>query len=358
MNELDFIRKSITECTIELEGNVISQEVYQYFYDLVRAMEVSNLKLLSINTIESKTYIIQDGNNQFYLVYNLCLLDSLKQLNSMLFGNGDENRIKLFTYRILSGACFNYRNLLKATQIANKYYDILVNKKAEITDNVCDQDYLFVQQIFMISHEFFHYFFDMNQNEAEKNILSMMRIINWFAEKYVEKYPDEQNLVKDAFGHPDLVLECLCDSTAATNAIQGAVRIIDANPADCSLAICAALMNQCIISRIQNDTLVISNNKDQLKILFSSFYFRIEYLMFYIDEYLSDEYGEEVEKLFWDNVCTYETKWLNTIYPVIDSQLIYLNNENDILSFSENQKRDFCTIKSIVKEMYEIGQRE
>ena len=62
MNRIDFIKRIITEGTITRDQELSYKETEEYYNDIVQALNIENFPLISINTIEKKTYMLQESN--------------------------------------------------------------------------------------------------------------------------------------------------------------------------------------------------------------------------------------------------------------------------------------------------------
>ena len=84
MNRIDFIKRFITEGTITRDQELSYKETEVYYNDIVQALNIENFPLISINTIEKKTYMLQESNGQCYLVFDHYLLEYMHLLNQFV----------------------------------------------------------------------------------------------------------------------------------------------------------------------------------------------------------------------------------------------------------------------------------
>ena len=84
MNRIDFIKRIITEGTITRDQELSYTETEVYYNDIVQALNIENFPLISINTIEKKTYMLQASDGQCYLVFDHYLLEYMHLLNQFV----------------------------------------------------------------------------------------------------------------------------------------------------------------------------------------------------------------------------------------------------------------------------------
>ena len=188
MSKLDFIKRTITEGTIARDCELDYKETENYYRDISQALSIENFPLISVNTIEKKTYMLQAGDGQCYLVFDHYLLEYMHLLNQFAMAEEPSKQVESLFNKILSEECFTRHKKNAAVQFAARYMEnisevIREYMKSEKKKNL--PDYLFVQQAFLIAHELFHFYIHKNPHYDEEGVLSKKRFLDRIY-KYVE----------------------------------------------------------------------------------------------------------------------------------------------------------------------------
>ena len=350
MNRIDFIKRIITEGTITRNQELSYKETEIYYNDIVKALNIENFPLISINTIEKKTYMLQASDGQCYLVFDHYLLEYMHLLNQFVIEKDKSLQLEALLYKIMSEECFSRHKMGAAIHFAEKYMsniDHVIQDYME--ERVADHipSYLFVQQAFLIAHELFHFFIHKNPNCEKEGIQSKKIFLNSIYNYVLDKNADTAAMMKMAVNKTDMVEECLCDSTAMIQGIDIGTKAGKMDIVDCGVSAALALMNQYTISTIQD---TVKNSGDMTyERLHNLFNFRIVHLKaftyLYINEYSSEQaclYQYKVEQIY--------NNWLERVYKPIIHLLVKVNRilKEEPMSVSRNEKREIIdTLRAI-----------
>lgn len=349
----DRIKKSIYETTIIRRESVESSETQKYFSDLVKALNIEDIKLISVDTIEKKTYIIE-CNKQYYLVFDHYLMECMHLLNQIVLKDNSSNDIKAFFYKTVSEECYNRSRILPAIIFANKYLDIIKTViENYLEDRFADSipNYLFGQQAFLMAHEIFHFYIHKNSDNKTRGISSkrdfFQRIYNIVKEK------DEMTsiVMKDLIDDKNVIEECLCDSTAIIQSIDVGRKLGKLNPVETGIAATIAVMNQYTLSIIRDAVNFMGDISYERKQNRSNF--RLLHLKTFTSLCIKDMASEEDQKEYERQVEDIHGLWIEKVYRPIMHMLVDSNGilKNDL----NNNITNSCEIKQtkdFLKEIY------
>lgn len=350
MELYDRVRKIILDETVvrcEVDSN---SAIEQYYNDLIEALHIEGFPLISINTIEKKTYILE-SNKQYFLIFDYYLMEIMHFLNRAILCNNFSDKLDPFFYMTASEECYLYHNIEAAIDFASKYMDKLDDViEWYIKDNGIDtsSEYLFVQQAFLIAHEFFHFDIRKNPERQKQGMLSkeafLKKIYNHANAKELTTAFTIADIIKDE----NVVEECLCDSTAVIQAIDVSQKIGKLDVVESGIAIAMAVMNQHIISVIR-DTVHFSGDisYERYQILSS---FRLLHLKAFTSIYIKDITSEIEQKKYQLQVENIYNQWLDKVYRPIMSML--LDHNNLLKDKSDLSPEELKRAKKVLKQFF------
>lgn len=342
MNRIDFIKRIITEGTITRDQELSYKETEVYYNDIVQALNIENFPLISINTIEKKTYMLQASDGQCYLVFDHYLLEYMHLLNQFVIEKDKSLQVEALFYKIMSEECFSRHKMGATIHFAGEYmnnidYVIQDYMEERAADHI--PSYLFVQQAFLIAHEIFHFFIHKNPNYDREGIQSKKRFLNRIYNYVLDKNADTAAMIKKAVDETDMAEECLCDSTAMIQGIDVGIKTEKMDIVDCGVSAALALMNQYTISTIQ-DTVKHSGDMtyERLQNLFN---FRIVHLKAFTDLYIKKYSSSEQARLYQYKVEQIHKNWSERVNTPIMHLLVKVNRrlKEEPMSLSGSEKR-------------------
>lgn len=170
----DRIKNSILDTTI-VRCEVENDDSTQHYYDsIIQSLKIDNFPLISVNTIEKKTYIVE-CEGLFFLVFDHYLIECMHLLNQCILNENQLKSVELFFFKSASEECYVQCNLSSAVKFASKYMNRLddvvsIYLTEEFSKSI--PNYLFIQQAFLIAHEVFHFYVHKNPNKQIKGMIA------------------------------------------------------------------------------------------------------------------------------------------------------------------------------------------
>lgn len=354
MDKLDFVKKTIIDGTIVRDEVLNNEAIQQYYNNLVEALQIDGFPLISINTIEKKTYMIQESCGQCYLVFDHYLLDCMHLLNQFVFAEDKTKQLETFFYKTVSEECYTQHKISSSINFAGKYMqniDYVIKHYME--EHFAEQipEYLFVQQAFLIAHELFHFYLHKSPEGHEEVMSSKAKYLRSIYEYVLIRHSDIAVFMEKTIKNPKLVEECLCDSTAVIQAIDVGIKAGKLDVAESGLSAALALMNQYIISTIQ-DTIKHSGDISYER-LHNLFNFRLLHIKAFTEQYIKEYYSNDEAKTYQEKVENIHGMWMNKVYTPIMYLLVDINpllkedEEND-----SDKSEEIRNIKNTLKRIY------
>lgn len=323
MSKFDFIKRTITEGTIARDRKLDYRETENYYRDISRALSIENFPLISVNTIEKKTYMLQGSDGQCYLVFDHYLLEYMHLLNQFAVAKEPSLQVGSLFNKILSEECFTQHKINAAVRFAARYLENIsevIREYMEPKNEGVLPDYLFVQQAFLIAHELFHFYVHRNPHYDEEGIRSKKGFLDRIYKYVLAGNPDTAEFIRKAIMEDRMAEECLCDSTAVIQAIDAGVKTGKLDAADSGVAAALALMNQYTISTIQDTVKHFGDmTYERLQNLFN---FRIVHLKAFTNLYLREYYTDEVVSLYRTKVEEIHKQWFERVNTPIMHMLV------------------------------------
>ncbi len=350
----DKIKKSILADTVERGGTANDSAAEQYYRDLADALHIEQFPMISVNTIEKKTYIIE-SDKQYFLVFDHYLMEIMHLFNKLILEDGHTDTLEPFFYKMVSEECYIENHISSAVKFAGKYMDRLDDVMEHYREENFigkSADYLFVQQAFIIAHEIFHFYVHKNPGQEIKGLVSKEQFLQKIYCYVYERNPKTAFLMSDIVRDKKMAEECLCDSTAVIQAVDAGNKIGKLSAVESGIAIAVSLMNQYIISVI-HDTVKFSGDMTYERIQ-NLFNFRLLHLKEFISLYIKEFASEEKQKQYHTQVEEIHRQWLDKIYrPVMfmlaDCNSLLKNDSDQFAGNSEERKRAKKSLMKIYK---------
>lgn len=275
-----------------IRGKPLAEKNTKQFYnDFISHNEIMGLPLVMCNTLQKRT-CLSYVNGQPYLVFDTAVIEIFHSLHkAMILGCSDEF-IRVVFYSMSSEQYFIEGQYALALQFAAKYLNEIEYVFDVISSDV-EKDApapLFIQQVFLLSHEVFHYWLSLDQSRYKRAMDAKNKLLSnifLYAQRGSESLLGES--FKEALDNQALIEECVCDSMGAISAIDIGVKIRKQREAQAAAAIIEALNYQFILSCIES-----FNGQITTKISFSelnAFNFRLLHLKSYISRFLREDFG-------------------------------------------------------------------
>lgn len=349
MELYDRIKKSILSSTVVRSDATNLFATEQYYSDLVDSLHIKEFPLISINTIEKKTYIVE-SNKRFFLVFDHYLMEVMHFLNQSILDDTFADDIEAFFYRTVSEECYVQNNISAAVAFSGKYMGRLDAIKLYAEDR---PEYLFVQQAFLIAHELFHFYVHKNPNQEIRGILSKERFLQRIYDYTSTKNPELAFVMADVIADKNMVEECLCDSTAVIQAIDVGLKVGKLDIIEAGVAAAIALMNQFTLSTIQ-DTVKFAGDISYERIQNLS-NFRLLHLKAFTSLYIKELGSEEERKQYNDRVEYVHDQWIKKVHRPIMFMLV---NNNELLKSQQvymGNTEEMKKTKEILKQIFTCG---
>ena len=320
MKRSDFIKKSITE------GTCVRSEVHedsatmQYFNTIGESMDISSFPMVPINTIEKRIFMLQGADGQCFLVFDAYLLENIYTLSHILYINDDQKLLQSFMWKALSEECYTYHKMNSALKFATKYMNCLENVINEIKGGAFperESDILFIQQAFLIAHEIYHYSIHRDLNTQSRELDSKKSYLKFLYDYMSFHFPGISDGREALINNQLLAEECYCDSAGIIHAIDIGVKVKRLDAAEAGVAATLALMNQYIISIIQE--WVKTSGNVSIEKLHNLFLLRLVNLKAFTRDYLKECYETSDEREYRKLIKEVNDKWeMNIFDPVLN----------------------------------------
>lgn len=333
----DRVKNSILDTTIVRKDVSYNSATEQYYKDLMELLHIDDFPMILINTIEKKTYIVE-SNKKYFLVFDYYLMEIMDFFNQHIFGNDFSNSLEPFFLKILSEELYTKNNIPVAMEFAGKYME-----RREDVDKSCKEknyveitkEYLFIQQAFLIAHEFFHFYIHKNPAKETQGLLSKKRFLKGIYNYVNEREPEMAYLMMDIIEDKNVIEECLCDATAVMQAINVGLKHGRLDSIELGVAAAVALMNQFTISIIQ-DTVKFDGDisYDRIQNLFN---FRLLHLKVFSSLYIKELGSEDEQKKYLIRVEDIYSQWMKSVC----SPIIYMLRDCiNLLKYKSSQYTD------------------
>jgi len=318
MNRIDFIKREIEDRTC-VRGDVSEDSAtIQYYNDIKEAMQIPDFPIVMINTIEKRIYMMHESNNQSYLVFDTYFLENMYLLNRLLNGLGKDSLLESFMNKMLSEECYTNKKIHGAIKYAGEYMntlpEVIKSIESERLSNTVS-DYLFVQQAFMIAHEIFHYYMYKDSDIRDRGLNSKASFLKSIYDYCGMHFPENRDTMNPFENDSNLVLECLCDSTALIHAIDVGTTIRRFDVAESAVAATVALMNQYIISMIQD--YVKKSGYLSLEALHNPFLLRLLHIKAAASKYIREYFNASDEERYCSVIEEKTQQWNELIYKPV-----------------------------------------
>lgn len=325
MRLFDTVKKSILETTVVRSEIEDSSATKQYYNDLVKSLHIENFPLISINTIEKRTYFVE-SSDQFFLVFDHYLLEVMDLLNYAITDYVPANIIELFLFRIFSEECYLQNKIPAAVEFIGKYINglekIIEWYKAKKSSRL--SDILFIQQAFLIAHEVFHFYVHSNPINRQTVIKSKKQFL-----ERIQVYANDRDelaahAMTGAINDEHMAEECLCDSTAVIQAIDVGTKLEKLNIVEAGIAASMAIFDQFTVSTIQ-DAVKFSGDilYERVQNLLN---FRLLHMKAFTSLYIK-EYGAPNDlNSYQTQIELYHEQWMERVFSPLMKMLVE-NNE-------------------------------
>ena len=312
MSKLDFVKRAIIAGTVVRDEVLDNAATKQYYDNLVESLQIKGFPLISVNTIEKKTYMMQESGGQCYLVFDHYLLDCIYLLNQFTLQEGKKKQLEAFFYKTMSEECYTQHKISAAISFAGKYMEhinIVIEKctEGEFTDKI--PEYLFVQQAFLIAHELYHFYIHVNPESDKEVLSSKARFLQNIYEYVFIRNADTAAFMNKAIKSNKMVEECLCDSTAVIQAIDVGIKVGKLDVVESGVSVALALMNQYTISTMQD---VVKHSGDiSYERMQNLFNFRLLHIKAFTEQYIRKYYSDEEVQSYREEVESVQVKLVN-----------------------------------------------
>lgn len=346
------IKNSILDTTI-VRCEVENDDSTQHYYDsIIQSLKIDNFPLISVNTIEKKTYIVE-CEGLFFLVFDHYLIECMHLLNQCILNENQLKSVELFFFKSASEECYVQCNLSSAVKFASKYMNRLndvvsIYLTEEFSKSI--PNYLFIQQAFLIAHEVFHFYVHKNPNKQIKGMIAKESFLQRIYDYTKKKNENVAFYMLDVIRDKNMIEECLCDSTAVIQAMDVAEKTGKLSIVESGIAIVLALMNQYTISVIQ-DTIKFSGNifYERIQNLYN---FRLLHLKEFISLYFKDYVSNEKCSQYQKQVEEIHDMWLKKVMKPIMNMLVEYNSLLKKESKNEKKKVNTKEVKELLKKIY------
>ncbi len=353
MELYDIIKASILSTPYVREPVPDNTAVAQYYCDMTSALHIEGLPLISVDTIEKRTYIAECNNN-FFLIFDFYLLDIINTINHIVLANNHTKYSEILFFRLASEECFIQGKFEAAVEFGAKYMNRIGEiqscfKKEDRLEET--NDYLFVQQAFFISHEIFHFSANHHPKLLIKGMMSKERFLQRIYVYTKSRDKVAAAAMADVINNKNMVEECLCDTTAVIQAIDVGIKTDRMNVVEAGIAIAIALMSQYTISTIQ-DVVKFSGEilYERIQNLFN---FRLLHLKAITSLYVKKIASEEKQEEYQAQVEKIHDRWFERINrPIFDLIVNYNRLFTENLKSSESGPEHIQRMKDILRQIY------
>ena len=352
MQLFDSVKKSILETTVVRREIDDSSATKQYYNDLIKSLHIDNFPLLSIDTIEKRTYFVE-SNGKFFLVFDHYLLEVMDFLNRATADDVPTNIVELFFYRIFSEECYLHNKIPAAVEFISKHINGLEEIIAWYKEKASSRlpDILFIQQAFLIAHEVFHFYVHSNPSSRQTGITSKNQFLNRILVYTNDRDKLAAYAMKGAIKNPHMAEECLCDSTAVIQAIDVGTKLEKLDIVESGIAATLAILDQFTVSTIQ-DAVKFSGDilYERAQNLLN---FRLLHMKAFTSLYIK-KYGSPSDlECYQTQIEMYHEQWMKNVFGTLMKVLL---ENNDLLkdckgTFTANPE-ELKTIRDFLKSVY------
>lgn len=276
-----------------------TREFYKY---LVSQYGISELPLIMCNSLEKKTCLTY-RNGKSYLVFDTSTIELFHMLNVAMESPFPDDYLKAIFYLFSSEQYFLNGRYSLALQFAAKYLNVLdvVMKCMKYEIDNRNDDLLFIQQAFLLSHEVYHYWLSLDidrYNLAIRKKSNLLNNIYVYAQQILESELGE--FFKKAIGNSVFVEECLCDSMGAISAINIGSVLKQQDESKAASSIIKAVGFQFILSCIESFNEQINSEIKHSDL--SEFNIRMLQLKAFLSKLLRNDYGSDVSDIFENSI--------------------------------------------------------
>ena len=352
MQLFDNVKKSILDATFVRRDVHDSSATKQYYNDLIESLHIDNFPLLSIDTIEKRTYFVE-SNGRFFLVFDHYLLEVMDFLNHAISDDVPTSVVELFFYRLFSEECYLQNKIPSALEFISKYINGLEEIIAWYKEKDSSRlpDILFIQQAFLIAHEVFHFYVNSNPSSRQTGIASKKQFLN-----RIQVYASDRDeltayAMRGAINNPHMAEECLCDSTGVIQAIDVGKKLKKLDIVESGVAATLAILDQFTISTIQD---VVKFSGDILYERTQNLLnFRLLHMKAFTSLYIK-EYGTPSDlKCYQTQVEMYHEQWMKKVFGPLMKMLF---ESNDLLKDHKGplttNPEELKTIRAFLKRIY------
>jgi len=144
----------------------------EYFSEILKGMQISEMELLICNTLQRRTsYSVVNGKS--IIIFDNYLLELFAVMNQLLEDEDvdSEKKIELLFYKIAWESFYineNYQFAAIYKTITKRKFEQTGNIKIRQISRTSEPRYSYVQQVFLISHEVMHCYFHQSKEDYEK----------------------------------------------------------------------------------------------------------------------------------------------------------------------------------------------
>ncbi len=326
MRMYERVKKAILNTTIVRCEVQDTSATDQYYTGLTERLQLKELPLISVNTIEKKTYITE-CNNQYFLVFDHYLMEIMDFLNQSILRDVFWDNLNPFFYRVVSEESYIQNNIPTAVDFASKYMnhlDAVLELYKEENFSERESDYLFVQQAFLIAHELFHFYIHREPKQETQGLVSKERFLKKIYDYVNERKTEIAFFMTDLIHDKNMIEECLCDSTAIMQAIEIGMKVGKLDIVESGVAVAMTLMNQYTISVIQ-DTVKFSGDISYERVQ-NLANFRLLHLKEFTSLYIRKIGSEEMQNRYHERVEEIHQQWWDRVHCRIMYMLVEYND--------------------------------
>lgn len=256
----------------------------EYFSEILEGMQISEMELLICNTLQRRTsYSVVNGKP--IIIFDNYLLELFAILNQLLEDIDGEEKIQLLFYKIAWESFYineNYQFAAIYKMIAKQKFKQIGNIEVRQISRTSEPRYSYVQQVFLISHEVMHCYFQQSKESYEEQKRIVEELLNRFlGKKFATIYLNISETYKE---------EYCCDHLAVYTALHIGIKEYGNSIENSAIAIVLAMYHQFIILCI--DKWVQGKSVDA-----KEFGVRISFIRLFVSNYLKVEYPEIAKEI-------------------------------------------------------------
>lgn len=295
MNKNDLLNQYIAENVLR-QTSQWNEDGSEIFNNIVQIFEFANhIKFVPCNTYSKECYLMEYFGDVF-LVFDVYMLETLLEMNSIALNNRASKDMEKLAYRLLSEEYFVMQRYAVSLFMALKFkgrsgYHYLLqlsesNQKTALT-------YTNVQQWFVIAHEVMHQYYAEYKREnpdyqAKRIYLKNVLVRHGFVDA------DTNDTINDWIEYIDkndsIVEECFCDSTAFIAVMSVLSKRISIP--DLATALFLGIQHLRAISYIKTEAHILSSQKFVGEDIFLHATIRIIHARYALLDHISDEYPD------------------------------------------------------------------